>query len=117
MTILRKYLLPLLIIIPLISCNKNADNKKEYIPEQNIVDENRTAEQEIARQKKPVEEWIDPTEFEEKMSGDDTIAAEVARAFLNGKPIDSTRDYYGSSRTENVSEIDVIIPAQGYYIQ
>jgi hypothetical protein len=115
MTILRKYL-PLLIIILLFSCNKNADNKKEYAPEQNIAKID-LAEQEIASQKRPVKGWMNQTEFEETMCGDDTIAAEIVRASLDGKFIDSTRDYYDSSKTENVSEIDVIILAQGYYIQ
>jgi hypothetical protein len=119
MTILRKYL-PLLIIILLISCNKNAGNKKEYIPEQNIVDENRTAElikAEQDRVKKIFEQYrIDRAEFEEKMSGN-TIAAEIALTFADSMPSGGTGGYYSSSKTENVSEIDVIIPAQGYYIQ
>jgi len=112
MAIIRKYFLPLLIIILLFSCKKRdnnagtAENTEEYISEQTKSRES------IIEQRK-----MDEIEFDKKMNRNGTIAAEIAVDFAKRIYFNNPPWYSSSSNTGNVSEIEAIIPVQGYYIQ
>jgi len=115
MAITRKYVLPLLIIILLFSCKKNdnnAGNKEESVSVQSTMEENSAA-----REIKEEQYRKSTLEFYEEMSADDTMAAVIALEFAGRSPSGGTGGYDSSSNPENVSSIDVIIQAQGYYIQ
>jgi len=107
----RNYLLSLLIIILLFSCNKNADKKEANVSQQEIANENPVNNQKIYEPK-----WKNENEFEEMMKKE-TIAAEVLNAINDGEFYNYDKNDYSSFKTENVSKIDEIISAQGYYIQ
>jgi len=111
MAITRKYFLPLLIIILLFSCKKNdnnAVNGEESISGQSTVEEN------LAAKPKVEQEWVDKDTFEGMMKKG-TVAEEIADDLFyknrNGAP------GYHDSGKKNVSDIETIIPIQGYYIQ
>ncbi|WP_461255513.1 hypothetical protein [Treponema sp. R80B11-R83G3] len=113
MAIIRKYFLPLLIIILLFSCKKNENNASNIENKEESISEQSTAEETLDA--KPRKE--DKDTFEEMMKND-TVAAEIAVDFAgrNASAIGGPPWYQGSG-IENVSEIEAIIPVQGYYIQ
>jgi len=114
---LSKCFLLVLLIILLFSCKKNDtnisknENNEEYFSRFRMAEENRIAIEEREKQDK-----IDVIEFDKKMNSDDTIAAEIEFAFINRKPNIGTGKY-SSPKIGNVSEIETIMSAQGYYIQ
>jgi len=111
MVITRKYFLPLLLIILLFSCKKNdnnAGNKEESVSVQSTMEENPVAKPKMER------EWVDKDTFDEMMKTG-TVAEEIANGFFYENHGGGT--WYRDSGTKNVSEIEAIIPIQGYYIQ
>ncbi|WP_461246685.1 hypothetical protein [Treponema sp. R6D11] len=110
---LRKYFLPILIIILLFSCKKSDNNAGK---EDNISEQSMAEETPIYKPRKE-QKWIDKDIFEEKMKND-TVAAEIAVdfAYRNASAIGGP-PWYQESGIENVPEIEAIIPVQGYYIQ
>jgi len=109
MVIIRKCFLLLLIIILLFSCKKNDNNTGNAGNGEESISEQSTTEEEQDR--------VDTLKFYEKLNDNDTIAEEIALEFAGRSASGGTGGYYSSSKTENVSSIDVIIKAQGYYIQ
>jgi hypothetical protein len=112
---LSKYFLPLLLIILLFSCKKNDSNAVNAEVNKALLE--KAEENRIAREKKQEQDRIDTLEFYKKLNDNDTIAAEIAIEFADRRAYGGTGGYYSSSKTENVSSIDLIIKAQGYYIQ
>ena len=110
-----KCFLLVLLIILLFSCKKSDNNAVNAEVSKAILE--KAEENRIAREKKEEQDRLDTLEFYKKLEDNDTIAAEIALEFADRRAYGGTGGYYSSSKPENISSIDVIIKAQGYYIQ